>query len=211
MKKEDLIYTEGSIARAVWRLGWPAITSMFFQTFLSITDAIWVGRLGAVEMAAVTSSMFPIWTFFSLLMVMPTGVLAIVSRAVGARSTGEVSRTARQSLLFSIWIGILFSLIGLAISTPIFRLMGTEEAVSILGITYLKIFFIGAVFFVVNETFSGIFRAVGDAKAHLIGSLVAVAVNIVLDPLLIFGIGPFPRWGTGNRESEPRCLPWSPS
>jgi putative MATE family efflux protein len=169
---------------------------MFFETSLSITDAIWVGKLGAVEMAAVTSSMFPIWTFFSLLMILPTGVLAIISRAVGARETGEVSRTARQSLLLSIWVGIAFSIIGLGISGPIFRLMGTEEAVSVMGISYLRIFFIGAAFFVINETFSGIFRAAGDAKAHLVGSMVAVIVNIVLDPLLIFGVGPFPQWGT---------------
>ncbi len=196
MNKDEQIYTEGSILRSVWRLGWPAVTSMFFETFLSITDAIWVGRLGTVEMAAVTSSMFPIWTFYSLLLIIPTGVLAIISRAVGARKEEDASRAARQSLLFAIWIGIAFSLIGLGISTPIFRLMGTEEAVSILGIDYLRVFFIGSIFFVVNETFSGIFRAAGDAKAHLIGSIVAVIINIGLDPLLIFGVGPFPEWGT---------------
>ncbi len=198
MKTDERIYTEGSILKGVWELGWPAVTSMLFSTFLSITDAIWVGRLGAVEMAAVTSSMFPIWTFFSLLTIMPIGVLAIISRAVGARVTGEVSRTARQSLLFSIWIGVAFSLIGLGISVPVFRLMNTEAMVTILGVAYLRIFFLGTIFFVVNETFSAIFRAAGDAKAQLIGSSVAVVINIFLDPLLIFGWGPFPRWGTAG-------------
>jgi putative MATE family efflux protein len=62
----------------------------------------------------------------------------------------------------------------------------------------LRIFFIGAIFFVVNETFSGIFRAAGDAKAHLIASTVAIVINLGLDPLLIFGLGPFPKWGTAG-------------
>jgi putative MATE family efflux protein len=196
MKTDERIYTEGSILKAVWRLGWPAVTSMLLETFLYITDAIWVGALGAVEMAAITSGKFPIWTFFSLLMILPTGVLAIISRAVGAGKTGEISRVARQSLVFSIWVGLAFTVIGFFISAPIIGLMKTEDAVAIMGVRYLRIFFIGATFFIVNETFSGIFRAAGDAKAHLIGSTVAILVNIALDPFLIFGIGPFPRWGT---------------
>jgi putative MATE family efflux protein len=198
MKRDDLIFTEGSITQAVWRLGWPAMTSMFLETFLSITDAFWVGKLGAVEMAAVTSSMFPIWTFYSLLTAAPIGVLAIISREVGARATGSVIRSARQSLLFALWVGILLSAVGLASSRWIFELMGTEPQVSRLGISYLRIFFLGATFFVINETFSGIFRAAGDAKAHLMASMSAVIMNIFLDPLLIFGWGPFPRWGTNG-------------
>ncbi len=198
MKKDDLLYTEGSIIRGVWRLGWPAVTSMFLETFLSITDAFWVGKLGAVEMAAVTSSMFPIWTFFSVLTVVPIGVLAIISRAVGARETKSVSRSAGQSLVFAVRVGLLCTVVGLVLSSWIFDLMATSSDVTRMGVAYLRIFFIGAVFFVVNETFSGIFRAAGDAKAQLIGSMAAVLLNIVLDPLLIFGIGPFPRWGTSG-------------
>jgi len=205
MHKEERIFTEGSILKAIWRLGWPAMTSMFFETFLSITDAIWVGRLGAVEMAAVTSSMFPVWTFFSLLLIMPTGVLAIISRAIGARRPESVRHSARQSLLLAIILGIGFSVIGLLISRPIFELMNTEAEVTAMGINYLRIFFIGAVFFVINETFSGIFRAAGDPKAHLIGSTVAILINVALDPLLIFGLGPFPKLGTSGASIATVC------
>lgn len=189
-------YTEGSLLKSVWRLGWPAVMTMFFETFLTITDAFWVGKLGAVEMAAVTSSMFPMWTVFSLLAIIPTGVVAIISRAVGAETFDEVSRTARQSLLFSVWLGVAYSIFGFIISPALFELMGTDELVSQLGISYLRIFFIGSTFFFISDTFSGIFRAVGDPKAPLISGSIAVSLNIVLDPLLIFGWGPFPQWGT---------------
>ncbi len=191
-------YTEGPIFRAVWRLGWPAVTSMFFETFLSITDAFWVGKLGASEMAAVTSSMFPIWTVFSLLTIIPIGVVAIISRAVGAGATGEVSRVARQSLIFAVLAAIVFSVLGYLLTPMLFRIMHTDADVTRMGIGYLRIFFVGIVFFFLNDTLSGIFRAAGDTKAHLIASSTAVIVNIGLDPLLIFGLGPFPRWGTAG-------------
>jgi len=193
---ETYKYTEGSILKAVWRLGWPAVTTMFFETFLSITDAFWVGKLGAEEMAAVTSSMFPMWTIFATLTIIPTGVNAIISRAVGARETGEVSRTARQSIHFSVRLGIIFSILGFALAPLVFTFMGTEETVSRLGISYLRIFFVGVTFFFISDTISGIFRAVGDTKAPLIASMVGISINIVLDPLLIFGFWIFPRMGT---------------
>ena len=130
MRNGERNYTEGSILRAVWRLAWPAVTSMFFETFLSITDAFWVGKLGASEMAAVTSSMFPIWTVFSMLIIIPTGVVAIISRAVGAEQTSEVSRTARQALSFSIWIGLVYGVLGYFIAPAIFDFMGTDDLVT---------------------------------------------------------------------------------
>ncbi|NMC43275.1 MAG: hypothetical protein GYA46_05095, partial [candidate division Zixibacteria bacterium] len=169
-----MTYTDGPIFSAVWRLGWPALTSMFFETFLSITDAFWVGKLGATEMAAVTSSMFPIWTIFSLLMIIPTGVVAIISRAVGAGAEREVSRVARQSLLFAVLTAVVVSVIGYLITPALFRIMHTNADVTAMGIAYLRIFFIGIIFFFLNDTLSGIFRAAGDTKAHLIASSTAV-------------------------------------
>ena len=198
MKNEDFKYVEGSIFRAVWRLGWPAVTSMFFETFLSITDAFWVGKLGATPMAAVTSSMFPIWTVFATLAIIPIGVVAIISRAVGAGETGEISRTSRHSLRFAILVGVIFSIAGITLAPLIFKIMGTEAEVTRLGLSYLRIFFCGVIFFFINETFAGIFRATGDTKAQMIVAMTAVSLNIVLDPLLIFGIGPFPKWGTSG-------------
>jgi putative MATE family efflux protein len=171
---------------------------MFLETFLSITDAFWVGKLGATEMAAVTSSMFPIWTIYSILTIIPTGLVAIISRAVGAGQIDEVSRTGRQSLLFALQAGLACGVLGFITAPWLFGLMGTEEVVTRMGIAYLRIFFVGVIFFFINDTLSGIFRALGDTRAHLIFATVAITVNIFLDPLLIFGLGPFPKWGTSG-------------
>ncbi len=196
MNQENNAFTTGPILRAVWRLGWPAVTSMFMETFLTLTNAFWVGKLGATEMAAVTSSLFPIWTIFATLNIISTGVLAITSRAVGAGDGDEVSRTGRQGLIFAIIVGLVYSLLGFLLTPAIFSLMGTEPLVTSLGISYLRILFAGCLLFALSATFGGIFRAVGDTRAAMMASVTAVVVNIILDPLMIFGIGPFPRWGT---------------
>lgn len=198
MNQKQSVLIQGSIFKAVWHLGWPAVLAQFMETFLSITNAFWVGRLGPVEMAAVTSSMFPIWTIFSTLTIISTGVVAIISRAAGAGEADEVTRTARQGLMFALWAGIGYGFLGYAVTPLIFKVMGTEEAVTQLGINYLRIFFAGSILFAVSGTLGGIFRAVGDARAAMIASLSAVLINVGMDPLLIFGIGPFPRWGTSG-------------
>lgn len=193
--KEEEKYTEGSLIASIWRLSWPAVTSMLVHTTLTITDTIWVGQLGKEEVAALTTSMFPIWVVFSILMIIPTGVLAIISRAIGAGEKHEVSRVARQSFLFAIWSGIIYSIIGYFATPYIIRFMNPEASVAAMGINYLQTFFIGVIFFFINDSFSAIFRAAGKMKVHLVGTTSAVVMNIILDPFFIFGIGPFPELG----------------
>ncbi len=196
MEKRKEKYTEGSIISSIWRLGWPALTSMLLHTLMTLTDAIWVGRLGPTEMAAVQSSIFTIWTVFSMLMIIPTGVVAIISRAVGAGQTDEVGRIGRQGILFSIYVAIGYSIFGYIIAPHVFNFMETEAIVSQLGITYLRIFFVGVLFFFINDSISAIFRAVGDTRAPLYATTAAVIINIALDPILIFGWFGAPALGT---------------
>lgn len=195
MKQEEKAYTEGPLVASIWRLSWPAVTSMLMHTTLAITDTIWVGQLGKEEVAALTTSMFPMWVVYSILMIIPTGVLAIIARAIGAKEESEVSRVASQSFLFAIWSGIAYSIIGYFATPYIIRFMNPEHSVVVMGIDYLRIFFIGVVFFFINDSFSAIFRAAGKMKAHLTGTTSAVVLNIILDPLFIFGVGPFPEMG----------------
>ena len=195
MKKPEVKYTEGPLVSSIWRLSWPAVTSMLMHTTLAITDTIWVGRLGKEEVAALTSSMFPIWVIFSILMIIPTGLLAILSRAIGAGEREEVSRVVRQSFNLAIWSGIFYGIIGFVYTPEIIQFMKPEPRVAEMGISYMRVFFSGVLFFFVNDYFSAIFRAAGNMKAHLIGTSSAVILNIILDPLFIFGIGPFPELG----------------
>ncbi|MCK5126740.1 MAG: MATE family efflux transporter [candidate division Zixibacteria bacterium] len=195
MADKEEKYTEGSLINAIWRLSWPAVTSMLLHTMLAITDTKWVGMLGKEEVAALTTSMFPMWVVFSLLMIIPTGVVAIISRAIGAGKEEEVSRVAGQSFNYAIWSGIVYCILGYIFTPEIIQFMRPEESVAVMGIAYLRIFFLGVIFFFINESFSAIFRAAGKMKVHLVATSSAVVLNIILDPLFIFGVGPFPEMG----------------
>ncbi len=190
--------TEGSIPRQVIRLAWPAVSAMFFRTALTIVNAVWVGRLGSNEMAAVISSMFVIWILFSLYDIVWTGAVAVVSRFYGARQFDTVSHAARQAIITGVAAAIPISILGCLFASDMFGIMHTDDVVTALGTTYLQILFGASVLMMLPELFASIFRATGDTKTPLIISIVGTLLNIVLDPLFIFGIGPFPQLGVAG-------------
>ncbi len=187
--------TEGSIPRQVVRLAWPAVSAMFLRTALTITDAVWVGRLGSAEMASVISSMFVIWIFFSIFDIVWTGSVAVIARFYGARQLDVVSHAARQAIILAVLGAVIMMALGLIFARWTFNVMHTTDEVAVMGAAYLRIFFVVAVPMVVGELFSAMFRASGDTRTPLLISVAVTVLNVILDPLLIFGIGPFPEWG----------------
>jgi len=191
--KSDL--TSGNITRNIFYLAWPAVASMFLGTFFSIADAFWVGKLGATSLAAVISSTFVIWIIYSLASIISIGVVALVARSMGAKDPAQAAYISKQAFLFSIISSAFLTIVGIILTPQFFNLMGTEKEVTLLGTKYLRIIFLGALFFFLIDTLSGVFRASGDTKTPLRVALIAMGFNILLDPLLIFGLGPFPKMG----------------
>jgi len=193
-RRRDL--TSGSITRSIFYLAGPAVASMFLETAFSIADIFWVGKLGAASLAAVISSVFLIWIIYSLLGAISVGVTALVARSVGAKEFHQASSTSRQAYLFSIFFALGLSLVGVLFAKSVFILMGTAPEVTHLGTRYLRIIFCGALFFFLIDVLGATFRASGDTKTPMLVTMGSVGLNIVLDPLLIFGWGPFPRLET---------------
>ncbi len=194
-KQDRLDLTSGNITGNIFRLAWPAVTSMFLETFFSIANAFWVGKLGAVSLAAVISSVFVIWIIYSLASIISVGVVALISRSIGAKDPEQAGYISSQAFQFAIISASLLTLTGIILTPQFFNLMGTEKEVSLIGTKYLRIIFLGAPFFFLIDTLSGVFRASGDTKTPLRVALIAVGLNIILDPVLIFGLGPFPELG----------------
>jgi putative MATE family efflux protein len=190
--------TEGPILRQVIRLAWPAVSAQFLRTFLTITNAFWVGHLGAPEMASVISSMFVIWLLFSMIDIVGGGTVAVISRFYGAREIDKVAHTARQAVLVAIAGSVVMAIVGIFGADLMFKIMNTSPEVVKLGKSYLQIFFAFSAILLLNELFNAIFRATGDTNTPLIISLISTALNIIFDPLLIFGIGPFPKMGVAG-------------
>jgi putative MATE family efflux protein len=190
--------TAGSIPKHILALAWPAITSLFSVTALNITDAFWVGRLGAAALAAVITAGYVYWIIRCLGAVVADGALAVVSRYIGAGENEKASSVSVQATVFSLSASIAIALFGLYLSPKIFQLLGTEIEVSRLGTIYLQIIFLATPFIFFWEVLFAIFKASGDTKTPMLVTLIAVGSNILLDPFLIFGIGPFPEMGTAG-------------
>lgn len=192
--KRDL--TTGSITKSIFYLALPVVATMFLETAFSIADIFWVGKLGAVSLAAVISSAFLIWIIYSLVGAVSIGVTALVARFIGAKQPDQAAFSARQAYLFSILFAVCLTLPGVLFTKWAFVLMGTAPDVTALGIRYLRIIFAGAITFFLIDVFSALFRASGDTKTPMLVIGGSLALNIILDPFLIFGWGPFPRLGT---------------
>ena len=141
-ERKVLDLTSGDVTRNIFRLAWPAVTSTFLETFFSIANAFWVGRLGATSLAAVISSVFVIWIIYSLAAIISTGVVALVSRCIGAKDQAQASYVSEQAFLFAVICSSLLAVMGIILAPQFFSLMGTPPEVTAIGTKYLRIIFL---------------------------------------------------------------------
>jgi putative MATE family efflux protein len=198
-KPKGLDLTEGPITPTIFRLAWPVVISMFVETARGIANMFWVGKLGAVDLAAVVSATFLTWFIYVLSDVISVGTVALVARYVGAKDEAKASFVARQAYVFAIMSSLLLAIFMiLAGGRYAFDLMRTEPEVTRLGINFVRIVFAGTTFLFLIETFGACFRGSGDTKTPMKVLLIGLGLHIILDPFLIFGIGPFPRMETSG-------------
>lgn len=190
----DLI-VGGSIDRAILHLGAPAALAALLQAAFLVVDTFWLGRVGAVAIAAVSTAGFVMWLAQTLGEGTATGSASLLAHAVGAADTRAVAEARDAGLAIALWGGAAVSVLGLAVLGPTFAFMGTDAAVTAAGRTYLGVILAAMPVYFLFAWVSAAFRAIGDARTPLRLLAVAAVVNVVLDPLLIFGPGPFPRLG----------------
>ncbi|MEW6050926.1 MAG: MATE family efflux transporter [Candidatus Zixiibacteriota bacterium] len=190
--------TSGPIGRTVLSLAVPVVLGMFMEIALSVVNFFWVGKLGPSAQDAVTSSMVITWTVFCGFTMINIGLTAIVSRHVGAKEPEQAAFHARQGLLMALALGLVFTVLGFILAPVILRFMHTSDTTLVHALPYLRIFFLTAVFFALYDTSASIFRASGDTKTPTVVGASLIAFQMILDPLLIFGIGPFPKLGVAG-------------
>lgn len=185
-----------SLRATILRVALPAVASSLLMTLFSSVDAFWVGKkIGSAGLAAVSTSLFWIWMIISLAEMVGIGLTAIAARRYGEGRGAEAARIAGDSMVFSVVLGLVVALAGTIALPRLFDIMNTPAEVTALGSTYLKTYLIGTPliygFFAVDAAF----RASGDTRTPFVLLLGSVAVTLVLDPVLMLGIGPFPRMG----------------
>jgi putative MATE family efflux protein len=187
--------TEGSIVRALVRLSIPIVLANILQTAYQITDTFWVGRLNAAAVAAVSLS-FPIsFVMIAIGSGLPIAGAVLVAQYKGRGDERAMNHVAAQTLLMVLAVSLVTSTAGWWLSEPIMRLMGAEPEVLPDAVRFLRLTFLGFVFVFGFYVYQSLMRALGIVFVPMLIVLFTVLLNLGLDPLFIFGWGPFPAMG----------------
>ncbi len=183
------------IPHALFRLVLPMIPGTLSIVLLNLADTYFVGRLGADPLAAMSFSFPVVLISGGLAMGLGIGTSTYVSHALGRQHREEAARLATQAHLLAFGIVSLLALAGLLLLTPLFSAMGATETTMPLIRTYMTIWFIGLPFVILPMVGMNVLQATGDTKIPGFVLTMSVILNIILDPVLIFGVGPIPHMG----------------
>ncbi len=187
--------TTGSVWAALMGLAWPMFVSTTLQNLQSVIGLFWVGRLGSDSVAALAMSGTILMMLFPVVMGLATGTIAIVSRSVGAGNTKEAAEVGGQSLIAALICGIVAGVAGWYWAGDIFRWQGATGEVARLGTQYMEISFLGSFTVFILFIGSSILQASGNTVIPMYAMVLATLLNLVLDPIFIFGLLGMPRLG----------------
>ena len=188
-------FTEGSLRRAVFLLSVPMVLEMGMESLFGLVDAYFVGRLGPDAVAGVGVTEALLTVVFAVAMGLSLSTTAMVARRVGEKDHEQAAVTAVQALLLGLVVSVPTGLAGAFWSRDLLEMMGAPKSVIQVGSGFTAWILGGNATILGLFLINAIFRGAGDASLAMRSLWLANAVNIVLDPCLIFGLGPFPRLG----------------
>jgi putative MATE family efflux protein len=192
-KGRDL--TKGSLHRAIWYLAPAMMLEMGVLNVAQVLDAYWVGRLGSAALAAVTICTTVRWVLNSMANGLGIGGMAVVARRIGARDEEAAGQAAGQTILLGFGASLLLSGLGLALARPLLILLGAGAEVLPLGLAYLQVALIGISTLVLSFVINSMLRGAGEARWSMRVLILSTVTTVLLEPVLIFGLGPLPPLG----------------
>lgn len=169
-----------------------------FQTIYNFVDRLWLARHGAESMASVGYSWPLVWVGISIGFGITVAGTALVSQYMGAEREEDANLAAGQVLIFTTALSVVIALAGTIAARSIVQLMGPPPELIDGASTYLRIIYAGAPLTFATFIVTALLNGSGDTITPMILMAASVVLNIILDPLLIFGWGPFPEWGVGG-------------
>jgi putative MATE family efflux protein len=194
--RSNLSLTEGSIPRALLLFSLPILLGNLLQSVNGSVNSIWVGKfLGEAALAATGNANVVMFLLFGVLFGFSMASTIMVAQCIGAKNIIEAKRVVGTAAVFFLCLSLLMSVVGFALAGHLMRWLGTPADALPLALAYMRIIFLalpfmGGLFFVM-----AVLRGAGDSRTPFIYLAMAVALDIGLNPLFIFGWGPVPRLG----------------
>ncbi len=186
---------EGPVVGHLLRLALPMIIAFIFATSYTFIDRWFVSRLGDTATAAIGMAFSIQLMVISIGSGIGTGINSFIARNLGAKNEMDARDSARHALVLAIGLGLVIAVLGLLFQKSIYRLMGAEGELLSLLIDYMTIIFLFTPINLLGMFSSSIFQGYGNTMTPMRLMMLGNILNLILDPLLIFGIGPFPEMG----------------
>lgn len=194
--KDAIDFTEGSIPRHLLNFSLPLFLGNLLQTLYNTVDTIWVGKfLGRNALAAVSVSFPIIFILVSLATGITMATTVLIGQYKGANDAKMIKKTVDNSLLLLTIASVVITLVGIFFHKSILGLMNTPSELMELASGYLNIILLGLFFSFGYNSLGAVMRGLGDSRTPLKFLFYTTVINIILDPIFIFGLGPIPKMG----------------
>ena len=179
---------EGDISKVLTKMSVPGIIAMLINAIYNIVDSMFIGMLGNTEAMGATSVIFPLFMLIAALgQMFGVGAGSYIARLLGAGNKNQAEKVVSTTFYTAIIMSILFTVSVLTLINPTLRILGATDTIMPYALTYGKILVTGAIFTIINMTLNNTIRAEGNAKYSMIAISLGAILNVILDPLFMFG------------------------
>jgi len=193
--RDEFDLTDGDVGKPLFYLSLPIVVTNLLQTAYNLADTFWIGQYSTDALAAISFAFPMVFLIISLGMGLAVAGSILVAQYTGAGKEGEAEYAASQTVGFAAVASILVGAVAYVFVGDILAVLGAEPDVLPLATAYMEIISLGVFFMFGFFVFISLMRGYGDTITPMLVMLGSVALNVVLDPLLIFGWWIFPRWG----------------
>jgi len=195
LQDNDEDFTSGPIRRALGLLAIPMMLEMAMESIFAVVDIAFVSRLGTDAVAAVGITEALVTVLYGIAIGLGVGLTAMVSRRIGGQDVRGAAEVTGQAIWIGAFLSVIIGIAGVAYARDLLEIMGASEGVIEQGTGFTAVLLGGSVTIIYLFLLNAAFRGAGDATVALRSLWLANGINIVLDPCLIFGLGPFPEMG----------------